>query len=112
MKAKTLAENTKELCPNCETGQKTYLLDRHSPFCPHLACHDGANCSMFVPLEYSKKTDVERTCQNTYIIPLQEKAKYKLRDVIYNVTAHFRNDKENLKSKVENLLVDDVHNSN
>ncbi len=50
MKAKTLAENTKELCPNCKTGQKAYLLDRHSPFCPYITYHNGVTCFMFKPL--------------------------------------------------------------
>lgn len=50
MKGKTLAKNQKQLCPNCKTGQETYLLDSRSTFCPHLIYHDGANCSMFMPV--------------------------------------------------------------
>ncbi len=108
MENKQSNKNTPQLCPKCKTGQDTYLLDNRSPFCPYLPCHNGKSCSMFVPLDDKE----QETGTHPNIIPLQEKAKYKLRAVTYNVTAHFRNDKEPLKSKVSNLIVDDIHNSN
>jgi len=47
---KQISDEKLQLCPNCKTGQDTYLLDSRSPFCPHIACHDGERCVMFVPL--------------------------------------------------------------
>lgn len=47
---KQIAEEKTQLCPNCNTGQDTYLLDRRSLFCPYIACHKGTTCSMFVSL--------------------------------------------------------------
>ena len=47
-------EKSEQLCPNCKTGLDTYLLDERSPFCPHISCHNGKTCSMFIPLETNK----------------------------------------------------------
>jgi len=44
------------LCPNCKTGQDTYLLDSKNPFCPYLGSHIGKTCAMFVPLEKDGET--------------------------------------------------------
>jgi len=58
MKGKPLAKNQKQLCPNCKIGQETYLLDRRSPFCPHLACHTGIACVMFESIFEKRMEDV------------------------------------------------------
>ena len=58
MKSKALAENQNQLCPNCETGLKTFLLDRNSSFCPYLACHTGNACAMFEPNLEKRMEDV------------------------------------------------------
>ena len=45
----------RKLCPNCKTGKYTYELDRHSPECPYLACHNGRKCAMYEKLDEPKK---------------------------------------------------------
>lgn len=54
MENKTLNKGTKQLCPECKTGQDTYLLDERSPFCPYLACHSGMTCFVFKPLFHAE----------------------------------------------------------
>lgn len=44
---KQISEEKTQLCPDCKTGQDTYLLDIRSPFCPYISYHDGVNCFMF-----------------------------------------------------------------
>ena len=39
-------ENT-QLCPNCQTGLESYLLDKQSPVCPYIGFHDGEKCLKF-----------------------------------------------------------------
>ena len=48
-----MKKETIQLCTNCKTGVDTYTLDKHSPVCPHLDCHNGKTCAMYVPLEKS-----------------------------------------------------------
>lgn len=43
-------EDKKYLCPNCKTGQETYLLDSRSSFCPYIRFHNGNECSRFRPI--------------------------------------------------------------
>lgn len=45
-------EKTKEIpiCPTCKTGLETLLLDRHTPFCPHIDCHKDGDCRRYEPL--------------------------------------------------------------
>ena len=45
----------KKVCPNCERGKDSYELDRRSPECPYLSCHDGKRCSMFVKMQKQTK---------------------------------------------------------
>ena len=45
----------RKLCPHCKTGKYTYELDRHSPECPYLACHNGRKCAMYEKLDEPKK---------------------------------------------------------
>lgn len=35
------------LCPNCQTGKESYLLDSKSPVCPYLHFHAGQSCIKF-----------------------------------------------------------------
>ena len=43
-------KDTGQLCPTCQTGQDTYLLDSKNPFCPYLHCHNGTSCTMYKPI--------------------------------------------------------------
>ena len=51
-------KNNEQLCPKCQTGYDTYLLDNKNPFCPYIHCHNGTRCTMFKPLK--ENTDRER----------------------------------------------------
>ena len=42
-------ENT-QLCPNCQTGLESYLLDNRSPECPYMILHNGRYCGMYKSL--------------------------------------------------------------
>lgn len=53
-------KNNEQLCPKCQTGYDTYLLDDKSPFCPYIHCHNGKSCTMFKPLKENTNTDRER----------------------------------------------------
>ena len=44
-------KNNEQLCPKCQTGYDTYLLDNKNPFCPYIHCHNGTSCAMFKPLK-------------------------------------------------------------
>lgn len=35
------------LCPKCQRGKESYILDSRSPFCPYIKCHSGTDCPMF-----------------------------------------------------------------
>ena len=45
----------RKLCPKCKTGKYTYELDRRSPVCPYIGCHNGKKCPMYVKLEKPQK---------------------------------------------------------
>ena len=47
----TMKEEIEHICPNCQTGQNTYLLDSKNPFCSYIQHHNGKTCSMYVPLK-------------------------------------------------------------
>ena len=51
-------KNNEQLCPKCQTGYDTYLLDNKNPFCPYIHCHKGTSCAMFKPLK--ENTDRKR----------------------------------------------------
>ena len=44
-----------QLCPNCQTGLESYLLDNKSPVCPYIHLHDGSCCSKFKILTGTEK---------------------------------------------------------
>lgn len=44
-------KNSEQLCPKCQTGKDSYLLDNKSPFCHYIHLHNGTTCSMFKPIE-------------------------------------------------------------
>lgn len=44
-------KDTGQLCPTCQTGQDTYLIDNKNPFCPYLNHHNGTDCKMYKPIE-------------------------------------------------------------
>ncbi len=46
----------KKICPNCLTGAEFYKLDRHSPECPYLYCHNGKKCPFYKPLSKDGRT--------------------------------------------------------
>ena len=48
-----LKKGNKELCPKCETGRDTYLLDSKASFCPYLSMHNGSTCAKFRPMKKS-----------------------------------------------------------
>lgn len=45
----------RKLCPKCKMGKYTYELDKRSPVCPYIGCHNGKKCSMYVKLEKPQK---------------------------------------------------------
>lgn len=45
------------------------------------------------------------------IVPFTEKTKYEIGAVTYDVTAHFYDDEETIKSKINSLLINDVNKS-
>ena len=45
----------RKLCPKCKTGKYTYELDKRSPVCPYIGCHNGKKCHMYVKLEKPQK---------------------------------------------------------
>ena len=49
--------NKKYLCPNCKTGQDTYLLDSRNPFCPYIQYHDGDKCLVFRAISKTNKNE-------------------------------------------------------
>lgn len=44
-----------KLCPYCKNGKKTYELDKNSPVCPYLYCHNGKKCTMYKKIDKPKK---------------------------------------------------------
>ena len=46
-----MKKDTGQLCPTCQTGQDTYLIDNKNPFCPYLHFHNGTDCKMYKPIE-------------------------------------------------------------
>ena len=44
---KIMRKDNEFLCPNCERGKESYILDSRSPFCPYIKCHTGSECAMF-----------------------------------------------------------------
>ncbi len=47
----------KLLCPMCETGRKTYLLDKKSPECPYMVAFNEKGCAFFQKIEKKKSGD-------------------------------------------------------
>ncbi len=43
--------NKEQLCPICQTGKETYELDKRSPYCPYIACHNGYKCGKYKHLK-------------------------------------------------------------
>ncbi|OQB13481.1 MAG: hypothetical protein BWY15_01778 [Firmicutes bacterium ADurb.Bin193] len=43
-------KENKQLCPKCQTGKNSYILDPKSAFCPHIACLNKNECSCFTPM--------------------------------------------------------------
>ncbi len=41
----------KQLCPSCQTGKDSYILDEREPCCPYLSSHNGKGCTRFKPLK-------------------------------------------------------------
>ena len=50
----TQVENV-QLCPSCQTGYNTYLLDSREPFCPFLHLHNGGVCKAYLKIKNKKK---------------------------------------------------------
>lgn len=40
-----------QLCPNCQTGHDTYMLDNKEPFCPFLHMHRGGECRAYIRIQ-------------------------------------------------------------
>lgn len=47
-------EKNINLCSNCETGRKDYLLDKSSILCTYINCLNNGTCPMFVQLAIEK----------------------------------------------------------
>ena len=48
-------DKTEQLCPQCQTGKDSYLLDNKSPVCPYIDFHNGKECIKFKPLRTISK---------------------------------------------------------
>ena len=44
-----------QLCPNCQTGLESYLLDNRIPECPYMILHNGIYCGMYKSLTNAEK---------------------------------------------------------
>ncbi len=55
---KTMKRKRKILCPNCKTGQESYIIDPGAPACPYFTCYNGFRCAYYVPVnnEEGKET--------------------------------------------------------
>lgn len=54
---KTAREQTKndpQLCPNCQVGRDSFLLDNRSPYCHYIGFHNGKACSKFKPIQQNE----------------------------------------------------------
>lgn len=43
------------LCSDCETGRRSYELDRTSEMCSYMFCNDGHTCSMYKKMNKPEK---------------------------------------------------------
>lgn len=57
----------RKLCPHCETGKRTYELDKRSTECPYLLCHNGKKCGMYKKMNKPKKESILRGFMNWLI---------------------------------------------
>ena len=48
---KFMKKDIELLCPRCQRGKESYILDSRSPFCPYIKCHTGSECAMFKELD-------------------------------------------------------------
>lgn len=39
-----------KICTSCQTGMKTYSMDRRDIFCPYVNMCNGSGCTMFKPI--------------------------------------------------------------
>ncbi len=46
---KTKKRKRKILCPDCKTGEESYIIDPNSPVCPYFSCYNGFRCTYYVP---------------------------------------------------------------
>ena len=44
----------KQICPNCETGENSLLLDPTSTFCPHICAWSNNRCPYYIPIKKEK----------------------------------------------------------
>lgn len=42
------------LCPKCQRGKESYILDNRNPFCPYIKCNTGSECAMFKEISKCK----------------------------------------------------------
>lgn len=63
----------RELCPKCKTGKYTYELDKRSPMCPYIGCHNGKKCSMYAKDKPQKSGFWGRIFGNGKVTPLFSK---------------------------------------
>lgn len=49
-------EKNTQLCPNCQTGLESYMLDKQSPMCPHIHLYQDDGCTMYKVLADTKET--------------------------------------------------------
>ncbi len=52
--------NKEHLCPICQTGKETYELDKKSPCCPYIACHNGYKCGKYKKIENMRNKEVQK----------------------------------------------------
>ena len=39
------------ICPNCLTGQESYILDSSSEICPYISCLKNGKCKKYIPIK-------------------------------------------------------------
>lgn len=55
---KTKKRKRKILCPNCKTGEESYIIDPSSPVCPYFSCYNGFWCGYYVSRKEKDKRSI------------------------------------------------------
>ena len=61
---KTKHRKRKILCPNCKTGQESYIIDPATSACPYFSCYNGFHCAYYVPINNEEDKKVFQKLSN------------------------------------------------